>query len=142
MTADRRSNTSTNFKERNIYELTIKRSFVAKHGLRHYRGGTEPIHEHEWNVWITISGNTLDRSGCLIDFSDLNTWFEQSVAAWKGKVLNEAPPFDNDMCSPSAENVAKVIYDMLVGVVPKTAVLRQVEVEEEPGCRVTYRGMG
>ena len=130
MTTDWRHNTST-AKESNIYELTIKHSFVAKHGLRHYRGGTEPIHEHDWHVWITIAGNTLDQSGCLIDFADLNAWFEQSVAGWKGKVLNDVPPFDNEMSSPSAENVAKVIYDMLAGVVPKTTVLRQIEVEED-----------
>ena len=37
--------------------------------------------------------------------------------------------------------VAKVIYDRLAGVVPNTVVLRQVEVEEESGCRAAYRGM-
>ncbi|RZP29797.1 6-carboxytetrahydropterin synthase [bacterium] len=124
-----------------MYELTIKRSFVAKHGLRHYQGGTEPIHEHEWHVWITITGTTLDQSGCLIDFVDLNTWFEQSIADWNGKILNEVPPFDDKTSSPSAENVAKVIYNRLSEVVPNTVVLRQIEVEEEPGCRAAYRGM-
>ena len=67
--------------------------------------------------------------------------FEQSIADWKDKTLNEAPPFDDETSSPSAENVAKVIYDRLTGVVPNTVVLRQVEVEEESGCRAAYRGM-
>ena len=92
-------------------------------------------------MWITITGTTLDQSGCLIDFVDLNTWFEQAIADWNGKILNEVPPFDDKTSSPSAENVAKVIYNRLSEVVPNTVVLRQIEVEEEPGCRAAYRGM-
>jgi len=77
----------------------------------------------------------------LIDFVDLNTWFEQSVADWKNNILNEVPPFDDEASSPSAENVAKIIYDRLSKIVPNTVGLRQIEVEEEPGCRAAYRGM-
>ncbi len=126
-----------------IYEVTIERTFVASHGLRHYRGGTEPLHEHEWRVWITLAGDTLDQSGCLVDFADMHAWFDRAVAEWCGQNLNAVPPFseddDDEALSPSVENVARVLYDTIASALPQTATLVHVEVEEEPGCRASYQ---
>lgn len=122
-----------------IYQVTIERTFNASHGLRHYRGGTEPVHDHEWRVWVTLAGNVLDQAGCLVDFADVNGWFDRTVAGWRGQNLNAVPPFEDAARSPSAENVARAIYDTIASVVPKTVALVKVEVEEEPGCRAAYQ---
>ena len=122
-----------------MFEITLERSFRAAHGLRHYKGTTEPIHEHDWKVWIVVCGTELDASGCLVDFLDLITFFDAAVAPWiGGKNMNELAPFDDPQSSPSAESVARVIYERVAEQLPAGVTLRHVMVEEERGCRATF----
>ena len=130
-------------KNATMYEITIERTFVATHALRHYKGGTEPSHEHSWRVWITVGGSELNPAGCIVDFHEIADWFDHAVANWRGQNLNVIPPFTegNLGLSPSAENVARTIYDSIVPLIPKTTRLIRVEVEEETGCRAAYQGI-
>ena len=125
-----------------MFEVTIERTFVARHGLRYYKGETEPLHEHTWRVWITVSGELLDPSGCLLDFIDLDSWFNDAIADWNDQVLNDTSPFKNTRdvrpLSPSAENVARAIYESIASSIPEEVRLIRVEVEEEKGCRASY----
>ena len=125
-----------------MFEVTIERTFVARHGLRFYKGETEPLHEHTWRVWITVSGKALDPSGCLVDFVDLDNWFNEAIADWNDQVLNDTTPFkdtpDVRPLSPSAENVARAIYKSISPSIPEGVSLIRVEVEEEKGCRASY----
>ena len=121
-----------------MYEVTIERSFAASHGLRHYKGATEPTHEHEWRVWVTVSGKEVDASGCLVDFLDLDAAFQEAVAGWRGRHMNEEPPFETPESSPSAEQVARAVFETIQARMPTHARLTRVEVEEEPGCRAAW----
>ncbi len=122
-----------------MFEITLERSFRASHGLRHYKGTTEPIHEHDWKVWIVVRGAEQDASGCMIDFLDLIACYESAVADWRGgQNMNELAPFAAPQSSPSAENVARLIYERIAAQLPSDVALHKVTVEEEPGCRASF----
>jgi 6-pyruvoyltetrahydropterin/6-carboxytetrahydropterin synthase len=51
--------------------------------------------------------------------------------------LNDVPPFD--VLSPTAENMARVVYEALEARVDKVVRVKEVTVWESPIARITYR---
>ncbi|MBI4126144.1 MAG: 6-carboxytetrahydropterin synthase [Deltaproteobacteria bacterium] len=94
-----------------MYEITVTRYFTAKHGLRNFKGGDEPIHEHEWRVDVTLTSSTVDASGCVADFHDVDRAIDEAIAPFRNHSFNDIPPFDR--VSPSAENIARHLFDAL-----------------------------
>jgi 6-pyruvoyltetrahydropterin/6-carboxytetrahydropterin synthase len=92
-----------------MYEVSVDETFAAGHALRGYKGKCENLHGHNYKVRVTLAGKELDSVGLLCDFVHLKQVIQRVVRSLDHKFLNEFPPFD--VLNPSAENIAKYIYD-------------------------------
>ena len=92
-----------------MFEVTIEQTFAAGHALRNYRGKCENVHGHNYRCQVTVEGRELDQIGLLIDFVTLKKALQTVIDRLDHQWLNEFPPFD--VLNPSAENIAKYIYD-------------------------------
>jgi 6-pyruvoyltetrahydropterin/6-carboxytetrahydropterin synthase len=92
-----------------MFEVTIEQSFAAGHALRNYRGKCENVHGHNYRCQVTLEGQELDSTGLLIDFVAAKKVLQAVVDRLDHQWLNEFPPFD--VLNPSAENIAKYIYE-------------------------------
>ncbi len=86
-----------------------------------------------------MSASALDAGGLLIDFRDLKSWTAEVLQELDHKCLNELPFFAG--ANPSAENVARDIFDRLAQKLQgKTVLISRVTVWESENARVTYTG--
>jgi len=92
-----------------MFEVTIEQTFAAGHALRNYRGKCENVHGHNYRCQVTVEGGELDQIGLLIDFVTLKKALQTVIDRLDHQWLNEFPPFD--VLNPSAENIAKYIYE-------------------------------
>jgi 6-pyruvoyltetrahydropterin/6-carboxytetrahydropterin synthase len=92
-----------------MFEVTIEQTFAAGHALRNYHGKCENVHGHNYRCQLTVEGRELDQTGLLIDFVLLKRVLQSVVDRLDHQWLNDLPPFD--LLNPSAENIAKFIYD-------------------------------
>lgn len=135
-----------------MYEVTIDRRFRAEHAIRLYDGSWEPVHGHEWRVWVTVGAARLDRIGVVMDFHLLEGLLDAAVAQLEGRMLNELPMFAalgagnarpgqrrREAAPPTAEHVARWIAGELSLRLPAGRRLRLVRVEEATGCLADYR---
>ncbi len=124
------------------FEVAIETHFCAAHALREYKGATEPTHGHNFKVIVTVSGRKVDRAGMLIDFLELKPVIDEEVGRLHYCFLNEAVEefrAGKDGLSPSAENIARVLFKRIAKRLPKGVKLAGVQVFESPGCSATYR---
>ena len=110
------------------WTIRVKRKFNAAHFLTDYHGSPEPLHGHTWGVEVYIDAHELDKGGMGVDFVEIDDLLKKILPDYK--LLNDVFDF-----SPSAENVAKWIYDQLK---PKYPTLRKVVVWETENCGAEY----
>ena len=123
-----------------IFEVSIETHFCAAHALREYKGATEPVHGHNFKVIVTVSGKKVDRAGMAIDFLELKPVIDEEVGRLHYGFLNEnVPEFRDGNLSPSAENIALVLFQRIQKRLPKGISMASVQVFESPGCSATYR---
>ena len=123
-----------------IFEVSIETHFCAAHALRDYKGTTEPTHGHNFKVIVTVSGAKVDRAGMAIDFLELKPLIDEEVGRLHYGFLNEkVAEFRAGKLSPSAENIALVLFQRLKKRLPKIVKMASVQVFESPGCSATYR---
>jgi 6-pyruvoyltetrahydropterin/6-carboxytetrahydropterin synthase len=121
--------------------VTIEADFAAAHRLRNYRGGEEPLHGHNFRVQVSVAAEGLDEAGMAIDFKDLERETREVLGALDHQYLNEVPPFRQ--VSPSAENIAKHLFEALSGRLKSPTVrVHRVTVFETERLSATYRGEG
>lgn len=92
-----------------MFEVTIEETFAAGHALRNYRGKCENVHGHNYRCQVTVEGEQLDSVGLLVDFVELKRVVHSVLDRLDHQWLNDYPPFN--VLNPSAENIAKYIYD-------------------------------
>jgi 6-pyruvoyltetrahydropterin/6-carboxytetrahydropterin synthase len=92
-----------------MFEVTIEETFSAGHALRNYHGKCENVHGHNYRCQVTVEGGELDEIGLLVDFVALKRVVHSVLDRLDHQWLNDYPPFDK--LNPSAENIAKYIYD-------------------------------
>jgi 6-pyruvoyltetrahydropterin/6-carboxytetrahydropterin synthase len=92
-----------------MFEVTIEETFAAGHALRNYRGKCENVHGHNYRAEVALQGAELDAIGLLVDFVELKRVVHAVLDRMDHQWLNDFPPFD--ALNPSAENMAKYIYD-------------------------------
>jgi 6-pyruvoyltetrahydropterin/6-carboxytetrahydropterin synthase len=123
-----------------VYEVSVEETFAAAHNLRGYKGECEDLHGHNYKVRVTVSGKELDSTGLLCDFVRLKQAIQGVIRSLDHKYLNELPPFD--ALNPSAENIARYIYDETVKQLhpsPNGAGIASITVWETDAARATYR---
>jgi len=92
-----------------MFEVTIEQTFAAGHALRNYHGKCENVHGHNYRCQVTVEGSQLDATGLLMDFVALKRALQTVIERLDHVWLNDFPPFD--VLNPSAENIAKYIYE-------------------------------
>lgn len=120
-----------------MYELTVKSHFDAAHALRGYPGECRKLHGHTWDVEVTVAGTELDEIGIVYDFKALKTDLNAVLEDYDHGYLNDVAPFD--LLTPTAENLARVIYERLADTVDSRVRVLEVAVWESPIAKLTYR---
>jgi 6-pyruvoyltetrahydropterin/6-carboxytetrahydropterin synthase len=123
-----------------MYEVSVEETFAAAHNLRNYKGKCEDLHGHNYKIRVVLAGKELDSTGLLYDFVQLKQAIRTVIASLDHKYLNELPPFDT--LNPSAENLARHIYDQTSKQLPASpngAGIASITVWETETTAATYR---
>lgn len=119
-----------------MFSITIEAAFKASHRLTLPGGSKEPAHSHNWLVEVTVSRRRLDETGCVMDFHKLKAAAESVLADLDNDGLETVEYFVKN--NPSAENVAKYVFEKLIPILPQKTEITSVEVTEEPTCRAKF----
>jgi len=122
---------------RGIYSLTVKGHFDAAHHLYNYPGECRDLHGHTWEVEVTVESSKLNDIEIVYDFKDLKEDLASVLDAYDHKLINDIAPFDK--ISPTAESLARVVYEKLEKRIDGTVNIAEVAVWESPIARVGYR---
>jgi 6-pyruvoyltetrahydropterin/6-carboxytetrahydropterin synthase len=117
------------------YKLSVVKSFASAHCLREYKGKCENMHGHNWKVRAAFCGTELDKTGMLLDFTDIKAHLDKIMSYLDHKFLNDTTPF-NDI-NPTAENIAAYIFKELQKNETVSAKVCEVEVWESDTSSAT-----
>lgn len=132
-----------------MFQVTREIDFCYGHRLLNYEGKCKHLHGHNGKAIITVESPSLDDRGMVLDFSDI----KQVVAAWIDDHLDhrmilcrEDPvvPLLQEMGeplylldeNPTAENIAKVIYEKTLEA---GFPIVEARLWETPKCFAVYR---
>ncbi|MEK6260593.1 MAG: 6-carboxytetrahydropterin synthase [Planctomycetota bacterium] len=132
-----------------MYRVTKEIDFCYGHRLLNYDGKCKHLHGHNGKAVIVLEGEQLDHRGMVIDFSDI----KKQVAGWidanldHRMILHEADPIVPILQklgepmhivseNPTAENIAKLIYDFAKS---HQLPVREVSLWETFNSYATYR---
>ena len=120
-----------------MFSISAERHFQASHQLTLPDGSKEPVHSHNWVVTANLSSEKLNNMGVVMDFREHQEMIDKTVAGFHNKALESIDYFQQN--NPSAENIAKYIYEKLLIELPEGVKLQNVRIVEEPGCSATFR---
>lgn len=131
-----------------MFKVTREIDFCYGHRLLNYEGKCRFLHGHNGRAVISIEAEKLDDRGMVLDFSDIksvvSTWIDDNLD--HRMILNREDPvlpyleklgepvFLIDS-NPTAENIAKLIYDFAV---EHGFPVKEVDLWETPRCFATY----
>ena len=122
------------YTDRRRMRLEVEFSFAAAHRLPRYDGPCFRMHGHNYRFIVAVDGEVDPRSGMITDFGELQRVVGELVLARVDhQVLNDV------LENPTAENIARWLYETLRPGLPGLAEVRLFEI---PGCCVIYRGTG
>jgi 6-pyruvoyltetrahydropterin/6-carboxytetrahydropterin synthase len=132
-----------------MFRVTREIDFCYGHRLLNYDGKCQYLHGHNGRAVIVMESNTLDDRGMVLDFSDikivLSRWIDENLdhrmilrhddpAVPLLRQLGE-PMYLIDV-NPTAENIARLIYDISVA---SGFPVVETRLWETPRCFATYR---
>lgn len=115
-----------------MFEIRITRHFAAAHRVEDYPGNCERLHGHNWRVDVVCRRDELDSLGMVMDFRKLKELTDAVLRRLDHQYLNEVPPFTER--NPTAENLAKYIFDELAADAP----VHRVDVYETETSIASY----
>jgi 6-pyruvoyltetrahydropterin/6-carboxytetrahydropterin synthase len=132
-----------------MFRVTKEIDFCYGHRLLNYDGKCKYLHGHNGRAVISIESDTVDHRGMVMDFSDI----KRVVANWIDETLDHRmilcvndPAVDSlrEMGeplhlieeNPTAENIAKLIYEFAAGA---EFPVSEVSLWETPRSYATYR---
>lgn len=133
-----------------MFRVTREIQFCYGHRLLNYEGKCRHLHGHNGIAVISIEAESLDDRGMVLDFSDI----KRVVSGWIDDSLDHrmilckddpAVPVLREMgeplflidANPTAENIAKLIYDFTAS---QGFPIVECKLWETPNCFATYRG--
>lgn len=116
-----------------MVRFSIRASLPATHRIRiDARGTLEPLHAHNWRVEAWLQTAVAERGTALRHARTvLGAWVERH----RGRCFNDVPPFDR--VNPTAEEVARSLFEVLAEGVPEADVER-IEIGEAAGFSASY----
>ncbi len=122
------------YTDRRRMRLDVEFYFAAAHRLPRYEGPCFRMHGHNYKFFVTVEGEVDPRTGMIADFGDIKRIVgEKVLAVVDHRTLNDT------LENPTAENIARWIWETLEGPL---AGLAEVRLYEIPDSCVTYRGPG
>lgn len=119
-----------------MFTISVETHFRASHQLTLPDGSKEPEREHDWTVTAELGRDELDQLGFVMDFEQLKAMIDDIVAQFDNLTLESVLYFQQT--PPSAENVAKYIYEVIEQKLPRNVKLRNIRVLEQPGCLAKF----
>ncbi len=116
-----------------MYEIAIEDTFDAAHCLRDYEGTCSRLHGHTYRVRAAFRFASLQDSGLAFDFRVAKEVLRDVLEYLDHKYINDLPEFS--VQNPSAEAIAKHIFDRVKMSVPQTY---SMSVWETPTSCATY----
>lgn len=98
-----------------MFKISVKREFDAAHKLERHPGKCSRLHGHTWMVEVVFKGEMVGETGILLDFNQAGSLLDEVISCYDHAYINEIPPFD--LTPPTAENMARIIFDRLTEVV-------------------------
>ena len=133
-----------------MFRVTREISFCYGHRLLNYDGKCRHLHGHNGRAVLTLEAEQLDALGMVMDFSRIkqvvSTWIDQTldhrmVLHKDDPVLpilrQQGEPVHVLDVNPTAENLARLIYDYAVG---QGFPVVEVRLWETDNCFATYTG--
>jgi 6-pyruvoyltetrahydropterin/6-carboxytetrahydropterin synthase len=133
-----------------MFRVTREITFCYGHRLLNYEGKCRHLHGHNGRVVLTLEAPQLDALGMVVDFSRIkrvvSTWIDQALdhrmllhrddPALPWLRQQGEPVFVMDV-NPTAENIAKLIYDFATA---QGFPVVEVSLWETESCYATYAG--
>lgn len=119
-----------------MFTITAESYFFAWHTLKFSDGTSEPAHSHNWQAVANLTSEELDEQGMVMDFIELKNTLKDITDPLNGSGIDKLEYFKSN--NPTAENVAKYIYQELKGKVPKGVFLKSIRVREHTGCYAEF----
>jgi 6-pyruvoyltetrahydropterin/6-carboxytetrahydropterin synthase len=133
-----------------MYRVTREIDFCYGHRLLNYEGKCKHLHGHNGRAVIAIESSELDSRGMVRDFSEI----KQVVSRWIDNHLDHRMILHQDDpaveylkqlgeplhlidVNPTAENIAKLIYDYALA---QGFPVVETRLWETPRCFATYSG--
>ncbi len=132
-----------------MFSVTREISFCYGHRLLNYDGKCRHLHGHNGRAVITLASEGLDRLGMVMDFSAL----KRVVGGWIDATLDhrmllhrddpvlaylqaQGEPIHVMDVNPTAENIARMIFDYAAG---QGFPVAEVKLWETDSCFASYR---
>lgn len=119
-----------------MFTAKVYSTFAAAHRLREYQGDCENLHGHNYRVEVAVRAEELDRLGLVMDFREIKRLLKGMMDGLDHTYLNELPAFAE--INPSAENIARHIYETLETQLTAPARMAAVTVWENDTSCVTF----
>ncbi len=119
-----------------VYRLGLHAHFDGAHLIRGHRGKCASLHGHRWDIEVVLRGEKLNELGMVIDFSEVKKAMEKITADYDHGFINEREPFNT--INPTAENLARHIFERLSSSLPEHCALIHVKIWESPGQWASY----
>lgn len=96
------------------------------------------MHGHSYRVEVVLESPRLDEIGFVVDFGELRAlgrWIDEN---WDHQCLNQCLPFFVTETNPTAENIARVLWELCADEWPEWPVV-EVRVSETKNTWASYR---
>ena len=124
-----------------MYKVRIEDDFAAAHFLRDYHGKCKNLHGHNYKVFVYLKGESLNEGGMLYDFTFLKKDLKSILSILDHTNLNDLEINGKSVFNqnPSAERIAKYIFDKLIESSEQIkTLLYRVDVFETDKNRASY----
>jgi 6-pyruvoyltetrahydropterin/6-carboxytetrahydropterin synthase len=132
-----------------VFQVTREIDFCYGHRLLDYDGKCRYLHGHNGRAILVLEASTLDPRGMVIDFSEIKSamldWIDNNLD--HRMILHRNDPVVGLLrkigepvylldVNPTAENIARLIFDVAVA---QGFPVVETRLWETPRCFATYR---
>lgn len=87
-----------------MFEAEVRVPLSFSHRLEGFGSESQKVHEHTWDVSVTLATAELDQRGVSVDFVKLKENLATMLEPFQGKLLNDCEAFHE--LQPTAERIA------------------------------------
>jgi len=99
-----------------MFEAQVRVPLSFSHRLEGFGSESQKVHEHTWDVAVTLATAALDQRGASVDFVGLKKDLAELLEPYQGKLLNDCEAFHE--LQPTAEHIAIWVAENLAKTYP------------------------